>query len=312
MQKFQIQKNDEGKRLDIFLNEEFSDFSRSFLSKLNEDGKVLVNSKKQKNGYKLACNDIVEIEIVKKETPKFEAENIPLDIVYEDDDLIVINKQKGLCVHPAVGNQNHTLVNALMYHFDNLSAVNGKERLGIVHRLDKDTSGLMIVAKNDKAHINLAKQIETKSCKRKYLALVVGSFKEKNGKIEKNLIRSKKNRLKYEVCADFEGRKAITLYKTLEIYKGYSLVEFELKTGRTHQIRVHSSYLGHPVVGDELYGVANKFGIKGQLLTSYQLSFNQPTTNEILEFKIDLPKEFQEIIDKLRKEIEWKQKSNNI
>jgi len=188
-----------------------------------------------------------------------------------------------------------------MYRYNNLSDVNGEFRMGIVHRLDKDTSGLLIVAKNNKAHVNLAKQIETKSCRRKYLALVVGTFKESSGIIEKNLIRSKKNRLKYEVSADFEGRYAKTLYKTLETFKGYSLVEFELKTGRTHQIRVHSSFMGHPIVGDELYGIKSKFNTNGQLLTAYSISFNQPTTNKELHFEIEIPDYFKQILEMLRK-----------
>lgn len=295
-----VNSSDVNKRLDKFLSENFTDFTRSYLSNLNDEGKILVNNKIVKNGYKLCLNDEVLIDLQKKPELSFEAEDIKLDIVYEDDDLIVINKPQGLCVHPAVKNESHTLVNALMFKYKKLSDINGDFRPGIVHRLDKDTSGLMVVAKNNKAHISLAKQIQTKECKRKYLALVVGTFKEKDGKIEKNLKRSLKNRLKYEVCLDTEGRTALTYYKTLEIFKGYSLVEFELKTGRTHQIRVHSAYLGHPIVGDKLYGVEDKFNLKGQLLTSYKLTVMQPTTKKELNFEIPLPDYFENVLDKLR------------
>ena len=248
----------------------------------------------------MCFHDEINIEIEEKKELSFKPEDIALDVVYEDDDMIVINKPQGLCVHPAVKNEEHTLVNALTYRFKNLSDVNGMFRLGIVHRLDKDTSGLMVVAKNNKAHINLQKQIQTKTCKRKYLALVVGSFSEHDGVIDKNLIRSKKNRLKYEVCADFEGRTALTYYKTIQIYKGYSLVEFELKTGRTHQIRVHASYLGHPIVGDKLYGLKDKFNLQGQLLTSYSLTLLQPTSGKILHFEIPLPDYFQNVLEKIK------------
>lgn len=295
-----VSSEDVNKRLDSYLSENFKDVTRSFISNLNDDGKILVNNKKVKNGYKLSLNDEIVVDLEEKPKLSFDAENIELDVIYEDDDMLVINKPQGLCVHPAVKNESHTLVNALMYRYKNLSDINGEFRPGIVHRLDKDTSGLMVVAKNNKAHLNLAKQIQTKKCKRKYLALAVGSFKEKDGKIEKNLKRSLKNRLKYEVCADYEGRTALTYYRTLEIFKGYSLVEFELKTGRTHQIRVHSAYLGHSVVGDKLYGVSDKFNLKGQLLTSYKLTIFSPSTNEELNFEIPLPDYFQNVLNKLR------------
>ena len=300
IQKFKVEDKDKNKRLDSFLSENLPDITRSQISLLNSEGKVLLNKRTVKNGYKLCFGDEVEIEINQKKELSFSPENIPLDVVYEDDDFIVINKPQGLCVHPAVKNEEHTLVNALMYRFKNLSDINGNFRMGIVHRLDKDTSGLMIVAKNNKAHINLAKQIQTKSCKRKYLALVVGTFNPKDGEINKNLIRSKKNRLKYEVCGNFEGKPALTYYKTIEIYKGYSLVEFELKTGRTHQIRVHSSFLGHPIVGDKLYGAKDNFGLNGQLLTSYDLTLSRPLDGKILHFEIPLPDYFQSVIEKLK------------
>jgi len=297
---FKVGQNDINKRLDVFLCEKIEDINRSRVSQLNEHGKILVNNKIVKNGYKTILNDNIVFETEEKKSLSFKPENIPLDIVYEDDDLAIINKPQGLCVHPAVGNEEHTLVNALTYKYQTLSDMNGNFRLGIVHRLDKDTSGLMVVAKNNKAHQNIEKQIQTKSCKRKYLALVVGSFKEKDGIINKNLIRSKKNRLKYEVCGEFEGRNAETHYKTLEIFKGYSLVEFELKTGRTHQIRVHASYLGHSIVGDKLYGVKDNFNLSGQLLTSYSLTLTQPTTGEILHFEIPLPDYFENVLNKLK------------
>lgn len=296
---FTIEEKDKNKRLDKFL-EEHINATRSFLSNLNDGGKVLVNLKHVKNGYKLSVGDRIEVEFEEKKELTAKPENIELDIVYEDDDVIVINKPQGLVVHPAVGNFEHTLVNALSYKFQNLSDINGEFRPGIVHRLDKDTSGLILVAKNNNSHLSLAKQISEKTCKRKYLALVLGSFKEKDGIIEKNLARSKKNRLKYEVCSNFEGKTAITLYKTLEVFKGYSLVEFELKTGRTHQIRVHSSFLGHPIVGDKLYGIKDNFNLKGQLLTAYKIEFTQPSTNERLSFEIPLPSYFLSILEKIK------------
>lgn len=296
---FTIEEKDKNKRLDKFLEENIN-ATRSFLGKLNDDGKVLVNQKIVKNGYKLSTNDNVQVDYQEKKELNANPENIALDIVYEDNDVIVINKPQGLVVHPAIGNCEHTLVNALSYKFQNLSDINGSFRPGIVHRLDKDTSGLLVVAKNNEAHLSLAKQIAEKTCKRKYLALVLGSFKDSEGVIDKNLSRSKKNRLKYEVCPNFEGKSAVTLYKTLEVFKGYSLVEFELKTGRTHQIRVHSSYLGHPIVGDKLYGVKDNFNLVGQLLTAYKIEFNQPSTNERLSFEIDLPKYFSDVLEKLR------------
>lgn len=301
MEKLIVEPKDKDKRLDIFLQEKFNSLSRSFISNSNKTGKIKVNDKIVKNGYKLNTGDRVEIEIVQSKSLSAKAENIPLDVVYEDEDLIVINKPQGLCTHPAKGNEEHTLVNALSYRYETLSDVNGEFRLGIVHRLDKDTSGLMLVAKNNRAHLSLAKQIETKTCKRKYLALVVGTFKERDGMIDKNLSRSKKNRLKYEVCSSSEGKVAITFYKTLEVYKGYSLVEFELKTGRTHQIRVHSSFMGHPIVGDKLYGQKNPFNLNGQLLTSFSIEFFQPTTNKKLSFQIGLPDYFENIVENLRK-----------
>ena len=297
---FIIEKKDVNKRLDVFLEENLTDVTRSYISNMNKKGNILVNGKMTKNGYKLVENDKIDLELEERQTLSANPENIELDIVFENENLIVINKPQGMVVHPAVGNYNHTLVNALMYKFANLSEINGEYRAGIVHRLDKDTSGLMVVAKNNKAHIDLAKQIETKTCKRKYLALVVGSFKEREGKIEKNLIRSKKNRLKYEVCPEYEGKPAITLYKTLEVFKGYSLVEFELKTGRTHQIRVHSSYLGHPIVGDKLYGIKDNFNLDGQLLTAYKIEFCEPSTKENLSFEIGLPDYFLSVLSKLR------------
>lgn len=296
---FTIDEKNKNKRLDKFLEENIN-ATRSFLSNLNENGKVFVNNKQVKNGYKLSVDDKIEVNFEEKKELTAKPEKIDLDIVFEDDDVIVLNKPQGLVVHPAVGNSEHTLVNGLSYKFQNLSNINGEFRPGIVHRLDKDTSGLLLVAKNNKAHLSLAKQIAEKTCKRKYLALILGSFKEKEGIIEKNQRRSKKNRLKYEVCSNFEGKSAVTLYKTLEIFKGYSLVEFELKTGRTHQIRVHSSYLGHSIVGDKLYGIKDNFNLNGQLLTAYKIEFNQPSTNERLSFEINLPKYFSDVLEKLR------------
>ncbi len=288
-------------RLDVFLTQYFTDLSRSQLKKHIDNEDILVNDKAVKAGYNLQNGDVI---IVKElSVPQFDLtpQDIPLDIIYENEDYAIINKPQGMVVHPAAGNYEGTLVNALLYRIKNLSGINGEYRPGIVHRLDKDTSGLLVIAKNDKAHRELAKEIETKECKRYYLALVEGVIND-GGIIETNLARSPNDRKKYAVCADNVGKKAITIYKVVENFKDYTLLECELKTGRTHQIRVHCQYIHHPIVGDRTYGY-KKQSIKtnGQLLHAYKLILREPKTNIIKEFTCDLPQYFSDILKHLRK-----------
>ena len=290
-----------GVRLDVFLYELDSSFTRSHYKNEIDIGNVLVNSKKVKAGYNLKLNDEVFIKEYIPVEMDLSPENIDIDIVYEDDDLVVINKAQGMVVHPAVGNYSGTLVNALLYKVKDLSGINGVIRPGIVHRIDKDTSGLMVVAKNDNAHVILSKQIQTKECKRCYLALHDGTPKEETGVITNYLTRDNKNRLKYMVSSDNSGKYSESHYKVINKYNGYSLVEWELKTGRTHQIRVHSAYIKHPIVGDTLYNNNPcKFKLNGQLLHSYKLEFTHPKTNKLMKFEIDLPDYFKKIIDSLK------------
>lgn len=284
-------------RLDIFVTEKESGMTRSFVKNLIDDGKILVNGKSKKAGYSLCPNDEVCVSIPEPEPIDILPENLPLVIVYQDDDLAVIDKAQGMVVHPAGRLKTGTLVNALLYHVKNLSTINGKIRPGIVHRIDKDTSGLLVVAKNDFAHKNLQKQIQEKLCERKYLAVVHGSFREVEGEIKTYLARGTANHEKIFVVAQGKGRYAETHYKVLRTTGAFSLVEFRLKTGRTHQIRVHTSHLGHSVVGDKKYGDKHEnFDLSGQLLHAYCLSFNHPKTNERLEFTSPLPTYFENFL----------------
>lgn len=292
---YKVSEKDVKTRLDSFLYELDNSFTRSHYKNLIEEGHVLVNDKKVKAGYALKLNDVVSVEMIPARPIETLPQNIPLDIVYEDEDLAVINKPKGMVVHPANGNWDGTLVNALLYNIKDLSGINGEIRPGIVHRLDKDTSGLLVVAKNDFAHVALSKQIADKTCKRIYLALVIGNMPNDSGVVSNYLGRDPKNRLRYTVV-DNGGKYAETHYKVLTRYKDYSLVEFELKTGRTHQIRVHCKYLNHPIVGDDLYGGKSKFKTDGQMLHAYKLSFYHPRTNKYMEFEAQLPEYFQKIL----------------
>lgn len=288
-------------RLDMFLSEKLKDTTRSQIKNLIENSKVLVNDKKVKSGYSLKNGDKVSVQM--QVLPKFEGiqpQNIPLDIVYEDECLAVINKPKNMVVHPAGALVKDTLVNALLYHFSNLSQVNGEFRPGIVHRLDKDTSGLIVVAKNDEAHLNLQNQIQTKVCKRIYRAVCYGKFNSDAGTITTYLARGKHQHEKIFVVPEGQGRIAITNYKVLSYFNGYSYVEFELKTGRTHQIRVHCAHLNHPIVGDKTYGKkGEKNAPESQLLHAVKLQFIHPTTHQELSFSSELPHEFQAfLVDK--------------
>lgn len=286
-------------RLDVFLSEE-TGWSRSQV-KLQIDGdKALVNGVSRKAGFLIKNGDVVSLSFSKDILEiNAEAEDIPLEIIYEDDDFAIINKAQGMVVHPAPGAYNHTLVNALLYHFEKLSSGSDKIRPGIVHRIDKDTSGLLVVAKNDKSHESLAKQIAEHSCFRHYLALLEGNIKTDNGTVDTFLARSKSDR-KMMAVSD-EGKRAITHYTVLERFGDYCLVEFVLETGRTHQIRVHSKHLGHPIVGDKTYGFKNqKFKLEGQLLHAYKLELTHPTTGERLSFTCEIPDYFTKILNKLR------------
>ena len=291
---------DELIRLDVFLSRE-ANISRSNVKNILDNEGALVNgSLKFKSGFELKKGDVVEFNVPEPKHLDLSPENIPLDIVYQDEDIIVINKPKGMVVHPASSyKKNDTLVNALLYSVDNLSSINGVVRPGIVHRLDKDTSGLIVVAKNDAAHKSLASQIEKKDARRIYLGLCDGNFKDDEGIINAPIARSKHDRKKMAV--DENGRVAITEYKVLERFGKYTLVQFNLKTGRTHQIRVHSKFIHHPIVGDEVYGGSTSLYKNGQLLHAYELILTHPRTKELMTFKAEIPTYFNEILEKLRK-----------
>lgn len=295
-----INSEDVGLRLDKYLLLKYPDKSRSHIKHWIEDGVVLVNNKIVKAGYIIRLNDNVFMGEVEEKVLSNKPQDIPIDIIYEDADLAIVNKPQGLVVHPAVKNYDGTLVNALMFKLDSLSSINGVIRPGIVHRLDKDTSGLMVVAKNDNAHVKLSDQIASKQCRRIYWALVDGVVKD-NGEIITNIGRDPKNRLKMAVVGDEKGKHAHTKYRVVQCFGNYTLMEFELKTGRTHQIRVHSAHIHHPIVGDNLYNAGKcKFKLNGQLLHAKKLILTHPTTNKVLSFECDLPEYFQEVLRKLQ------------
>lgn len=302
MQKITLKATDEnsGERLDKFIADN-SDISRSYAAKLCEDGLVMLGGKPLAKKYKITGGEEIEIDVPKPEELSIEPEDIPLDIVYEDSDVIVVNKPQGLCVHPAPGNESGTLVNGLVYHCGGeLSAINGVIRPGIVHRIDKDTSGLLIVAKNNEAHLKLSEQLKERKAMRKYVALVNGNIKEEDGTINKPIARNPVDRKKMAVVQG--GREAITHFNVLERFGQYTLVECILETGRTHQIRVHMASIGHSIVGDPLYGIKKeKFNLQGQLLHAKTIGFVHPTTGEMMEFSSEIPEYFQKVLEKLRK-----------
>ena len=297
--------NDIGKRLDVFVSERFS-VTRSFAQNLIDDGHVLVNFEVKSKNYRIRQGDCVEANIPEPTELSAEAEDIELDVVYEDDDIIVVNKPSGMVVHPAPGNENKTLVNALLYHCKGtLSGINGVIRPGIVHRIDKDTSGLLVVAKNDEAHVFLSSLLKEHGIKRVYHAVVTGHLKENEGTIDAPIARHPTNRKKMAVVAG--GREAITHYKTIEEFSGFTYAKMELETGRTHQIRVHMSHIGHPIMGDTVYGggktpfeKAHKSLIDGQMLHAKELSFPHPRTKEIVHFECPLPENFEKILKILK------------
>lgn len=287
-------------RIDSFLSAHFEDMSRTFLQKLIKDGKVVVNGKNVKPSYKVDENDLIVISIDEIKIPEILAEDIPLDIVYEDDDLLVVNKPKGMVVHPSHGHYSGTLVNALMYHCkDSLSGINGIMRPGIVHRIDKDTTGLLLVAKNDYAHHSLAEQLKAHTITRRYHAIVNNCFTNEEGRIDFPIGRDSIERKK--MCVRADGKEAITNYKVLQNFpSGYSYVECRLETGRTHQIRVHMSYIKHPLLGDAVYGPSKcQYKLTGQTLHAKVLGFVHPRTNEYMEFDSELPEYFASLLNKL-------------
>ena len=293
---------EEKERLDVFLAEE-TGWTRSQVKLQIDAGKVLVNGKLQKAGFLIKNGDTLSLSFSKEALQtNAEAEDIPLDIVYEDEDFAIINKPQGMVVHPAPGAYSHTLVNALLFHFESLSKSGDNIRPGIVHRIDKDTSGLLVVAKNDKAHASLAAQIAEHSCFRHYLALLEGNLKEDTGTVKTFIGRNPKDRKQMAVLS--EGKEAITHFEVKERFEGYCLTEFVLETGRTHQIRVHSKFLSHPIVGDKTYGIKNqKFNLEGQLLHAYQLELTHPTTGKRMSFECDIPEYFKKVLSKLKKQI---------
>ena len=288
-------------RIDVFLNEQIEDITRSRIKQLIEDGCVLLNGKKTKSGAKVKPGDIIEVDIPELKEPEIVPENIPLDIVYEDDDMLVVNKPQGMVVHPAAGNYTGTLVNALMYYCpDSLSGINGEKRPGILHRIDKDTSGLLLVAKNDMAHNKLAGQIKEHSLTRAYKALVHGGFNADSGRIDLPIGRHPSDRKKMAVTYN-HSREAVTNYRVLERFGAYTLIECVLETGRTHQIRVHMSHMGHPIVCDRVYGLKKEqFSAGGQLLHAYKVGFIHPRSGKYMEFTSELPEYYEKILKKLR------------
>lgn len=286
-----------GIRLDKALAD-LTELSRSQANEAIKNGNILVNGKAVKAKYSVKEGDLVTYDLPEPEVLEYEAEDIPLDIVYEDDDVAVVNKPQGMVVHPSVGHTSGTLVNALMYHIHDLSSINGVVRPGIVHRIDKDTSGLLMIAKNDRSHQALAEELKDKKSLRKYLAIVHGNISNDRGVIEAPIGRSEKDRKKQAVTA--KGKPAVTHFKVLERFGNYTLVELTLETGRTHQIRVHIAYIGHPVAGDPLYGPRKTLKGNGQFLHAQTLGFTHPTTGESLRFSVEPPAIFQETLENLR------------
>lgn len=303
MKKIKVNEENIGKRIDSYIPSIEKDISRSTAQRLIEEENIKVNGEKTKVSYKVKLNDEIEINIPEAKEIDLKAQEIPLNIIYEDNDIVVVNKPKGMVVHPANGNLDGTLVNAIMAHCkDSLSGIGGEIRPGIVHRLDKDTSGAIIVAKNDKSHINLSEGLKNHQVKKTYIALVRGIIKENEATINMPIARSTKDRKKMAV--DKKGKTAITHFKVLGRYKArYTLLEINIETGRTHQIRVHLSHIGFPIVGDEVYSNGkNEWGIKGQCLHAWKIEFQHPTTKKMLSLEAEIPPYFQKIIKELKEE----------
>lgn len=290
----------EDQRIDRYLTEILPEQSRSFFQKLIRDGFVMVNHIIVKVNYRLKTGDVIEIDIPDAVPTEIVPENIPLDILYEDDDLLIVNKPKGMVVHPAVGHSTGTLVNAIMYHCQgNLSGINGEIRPGIVHRIDKDTTGSLIICKNDEAHRNIAEQIKEHSVTRRYVGVVAGTFSEESGTVEGAIGRHPNDRKRMTIN-EKNGKPAVTHYRVLQTLKGASFMEFELETGRTHQIRVHMASISHPLLGDTVYGNSkNPYKLQGQALHARTIGFIHPTTGEYIEVSAPIPEYMTELVRKL-------------
>lgn len=301
IREFLVEEDEEGDRLDVYLADQFVDMSRSYIQKIIKDKKVTVNGKIEKSKYLVKEEDKIVIEIPKPKVLEVVPQDIPIEIVYEDDDIIIVNKPQGMVVHPAPGNYEGTLVNAILYHCKgNLSSINGVIRPGIVHRIDKDTSGILMIAKNNNAHNCLAEQLKDHSITREYEFICHGVFKEDNVTVDRPIGRNPKDRLKMAIVPN--GKRAVTHFEVIERFNGYTQVRARLETGRTHQIRVHAMSINHPLVGDPVYGPKNsKIKLNGQALHAKKLGFIHPTTKEYIEFDSELPDYFQKLLEKLRK-----------
>jgi len=296
-----VSAEESGTRADVFLSAQF-DVTRTAAARLLEEGAATVDGKTVAKNYKLRAGETVSLELPPIKDVETKAEDIPLTIVYEDEDIAVIDKPKGMVVHPAAGNEEGTLVNALLYHMgDRLSGIGGERRPGIVHRIDKDTSGLLVIAKNDFAHTVLSEGLKTHSIDREYMAVAIGGFKDDAGTVNKPIGRNPKDRKKMAIVAD--GREAITHYTVAERFNGYTLLAVKLETGRTHQIRVHLSSIGHPLLGDTVYGGKStlKMHLDGQTLHAYRLTLTHPRTGKTMTFESPLPEYFEAVLDKLRR-----------
>lgn len=303
MEEIVLRSDTSDKRIDAWLSEKLENYSRTYIQKLIEDGYVTVNEKSVKTNYKLKSDESILVKVPDPEKLDVEAENIKLDILYEDEDIIVVNKPKGMVVHPAAGNYSGTLVNALMgYCGDELSDINGVIRPGIVHRIDKDTSGILVIAKNNTSHEKLSGLLKKHDINRVYVAVVEGIIREETGKIDAPIGRHPVERKKMAVNLK-NGRNSVTHFKVLERFKNATYIELKLETGRTHQIRVHMSYIGYPIIGDEVYGrKKQKYDIRGQALHAKLLGFVHPTKNEYMEFEVDIPDYFNNLLTQLRNE----------
>ena len=299
---FAAEKEDVGTRIDVFLAENMEDLSRSGVQKLIDEGMITLNGGKTKANYKRREKDIIDVTVPEVKEVEILPEDIPLDILYEDADVIVVNKPQGMVVHPAPGHTSGTLVNALMFHCgDDLSGINGEKRPGIVHRIDKDTSGVLMIAKNDMAHQSLAAQLAEHSITRKYNAVVYNGFNEDEGTVNKPIGRNPQDRKKMAVT-EKHSRHAVTHYRVIERMEKFTLIEAQLETGRTHQIRVHMTYIGHPLLGDPVYGPKKQpVSLEGQALHARVLGFIHPRTGEYMEFEAPLPPHFEALLERLRK-----------
>ena len=293
-----IEENGIGDRIDKFLSLSINSLSRTNIQNLIKNGNVLVNGKEVKPSYKLEEDDHIEVYDMESEDCDITPENIDIDIIYEDEDIVVINKQKGLVVHPSIGHYKDTLVNALLYHIKDLSSINGVIRPGIVHRIDKDTTGLLVVAKNDFAHVKLQEQLKDKTMYRKYYALVYGKVDSNEGVIDAPIGRDVKDRQKMAVVKT--GKEAITHFRVIESFKNYTFIECRLETGRTHQIRVHMNYIGNPILSDPMYGTRKLYDDNGQYLHAFELSFIHPRSEKRVTFNAPLPEYFSKLLNELK------------